>query len=173
MTAYYDAVTAAMTMLGQDPRAIFIGQTVRWPGTAMHATFAGVPDDKKIESPVAEEFQLGASIGLALTGAIPVSVYPRLNFLLLAVNQLVNHLDKLPAMGYRPKVIIRTAVGSVNPLHPGPQHVGDYTDALQAMCGMVAFKRLERAEDVLPAYEWALNREGSTVLVEMADLYNG
>ena len=38
---------------------------------------------------------MGMTIGLLMAGKIPVSIYPRWNFLLLAINQLVNHLDKL------------------------------------------------------------------------------
>ena len=33
-----------------------------------------------------------------MSGKIPVSIFPRWNFLLLAINQLVNHLDKLNEM---------------------------------------------------------------------------
>jgi pyruvate/2-oxoglutarate/acetoin dehydrogenase E1 component len=169
---YRQALTSAMTLLSKDPRVVFLGQAVKYPGTAMSTTLSGVPDDRKIELPVAEEMQMGQSIGLALQGFIPVSIYPRWNFLLLAANQLVNHLDKLPLMGYRPKVIVRTSIGSESPMHPGPQHVGDFTDAFRAMCGTVRFVRLWAAEDVVPAYEDALKRDGSTVLVEFGDLYD-
>ena len=41
---------------------------------------------------------MGISTGLALNGFIPVSCYPRFDFLILALNQLVNHLDKLDKM---------------------------------------------------------------------------
>ncbi len=110
--------------------------------------------------------------GLALAGQIPVSIFPRWNFLLLAANQLVNHLDKLPLMsGWRPKVIIRVGVGSQKPMYPGHQHVADFTSAFMSMCDTIAFERLHRAEDIVPAYRRALNRDGSTVLVEYADLY--
>ena len=47
-----------------------------------------------IELPVAEEMQMGMSFGMSLDGTIPISIYPRWNFLLCAINQLVNHLDK-------------------------------------------------------------------------------
>ena len=65
---------------------------------------------------------------------MPVSLFPRWNFLLCAMSQLVNHLDKLQAMsngGYRAKAIVRTGIGSERPLHPQQQHVGDYTEALR------------------------------------------
>ena len=173
---YKDELTRAMTYLGQDPKTIFIGQAVAYPGTAMTNTLVNVPKDKLMEFPVAEEMQLGASIGLALGGYVPITIYPRWNFLLLAVNQLVGHLDKLSAMsqgGYAPKVIIRTSVGSERPLHPSHQHVGDFTDAFRLMLTTVEVIRLDEAEQIFPAYEKALTRTDgkSTLVVEWGDYY--
>ena len=123
-----DPLAEAMTWLGQQPDTLFLGQGVGCAGTKMSASFEGVPAEKRLEMPVAENFQLGISIGLSLEGFVPVSVFPRLNFLLCAMDQLINHLDKLPLYsGYRPKVIIRTAVGNRQPLDAGPQHTGDFT----------------------------------------------
>src|SRR5579859_3078312 len=106
---YKNELMRAMDYLSQDGRILFLGQAVAYTGTAMTGTLINIPKVKLIEFPVAEEMQLGASIGLSLGGFIPVTIYPRFNFLLLAMNQLVLHLDKLKAMsqnGYQPKVII-------------------------------------------------------------------
>jgi pyruvate/2-oxoglutarate/acetoin dehydrogenase E1 component len=176
MGLYQQELTRAMTYLGQDKRTIFLGQAVAFPGTAMTGTLIDVSKAKLIEFPVAEEMQLGASIGLALDGFVPITIYPRWNFLLLAINQLVGHLDKLKAMsqgGYQPKVIIRTGIGSQRPLHPQHQHIGDYTDAIQAMLINTDVIRLDEPEQVFPAYEKALTRDDgrSTIVVEWGDLY--
>lgn len=174
---YFDELCRAMEYLGLDERVLFIGQAVEFPGTAMSNTLKNIARDKLMELPVAEELQMGMATGLALTGLIPVSIFPRWNFLLLALNQLVNHLDKIPSMsdpGYRPKVIIRTGIGSERPLHPQYQHVGDFTEALRLMCRNVEVIRLEEAEEIFPAYEKALERTDgrSTILVEYGDHYN-
>jgi pyruvate/2-oxoglutarate/acetoin dehydrogenase E1 component len=173
---YFDCLKAAMQGLAADPRVVFVGQAVRYPGTAMYGTLDGIPDDRRIEFPVAEELQMGASIGLAMTGKIPVSIFPRWNFLLLATNQIVNHLDKLAAQsrgGYRPRVIVRTAVGSVRPLDPQHQHRGDFTSAFRMMCENINVVRLEEPEDIAPAYHHALTRPDAkpTILVEYGDSY--
>lgn len=120
---------------------------------------------------------MGMTIGLALDGKIPVSIFPRWNFLLLALNQVVNHLDKLPVMsngGYHPKVIIRTGIGSERPLHPQHQHVGDFTEALQLMCKNIDIVRLDEPEQIFAAYRQALEREDgrSTLLVEWGDYHS-
>ena len=168
---YREEICYAMRLLGQDPRTIFLGQAVAYPGTSMSGTLAGVPEEKLIELPVMEEAQMGMSTGLAISGFVPISIYPRWNFLLLATNQIVNHLDKLPIYsngGYRPKVIIRTGIAADTPLNPQSQHLGDFTDAFRLMCQTIEVIRLDRPGDIVPAYEYALRRgDGrSTILVE-------
>ena len=166
-----------MHYLAEDSRTLFIGQAVEVPGTAMSNTIIDIPLEKRLELPVAEEMQMGMTLGLGLQGLIPVSIYPRWNFLLLAINQLINHIDKIDIMsdgGYQPKLIIRTGIGSERPLHPQHQHVGDFTDAIRRMCTTIEVLRLEEPEDIFPSYEKALKREDhrNTILVEYGDYYN-
>jgi pyruvate/2-oxoglutarate/acetoin dehydrogenase E1 component len=172
---YFDELKRAMTLLGQHPDTLFIGQAVEYAGTGMTNTLTEVPAEKKLELPVCEDLQTGMMNGLALAGKIPVSIYPRWNFLLLGVNQIVNHLDKIPEFsGYKTKAIIRTSIGSERPLHPQHQHVGDFTDAFRLMLRNVEVIRLDEPEQIFPAYEKALNRTDgkSTILVEWGDYYN-
>ena len=166
-----------MDILAEDPRTVFLGQAVAVKGTAMTTTLVNVPAEKKMELPVAEEMQMGLSTGLALIGFIPVTFYPRWNFLLLAVNQLVNHLDKVKHMtrdGWQPNVIIRTSIGSERPLNPQCQHLGDFTEAFRFMLTNIEVIRLEEPEDIVPSYTKALNRTDGkcTILVEYGDYYN-
>jgi len=134
--SYRNEVIKAMEMLARDERVIFLGQSVRYSGNAIYKTLLNVPLAKKLELPVFEDTQLGMSIGLALEGYIPVSTFPRMDFLIIAANQLVNHLDKIEEISrgqYKPKVIIRTMLGSIKPLYPGPQHCQDHTEALRCL----------------------------------------
>ena len=161
-----------MGMLAQHPKTLFVGQAVRFDGQLLHKTLKEVPMDKRVEMPVIEDFQLGFCTGLALGGFIPVSIFPRWDFLILAANQLVNHLDKLPVMSeFRPKVIIRTAVGDKKPLNPGPQHTQNHTAAFRRMLKSVHVIEVEKAEDVLHAYKRALNLPQSCIVVEHMEMY--
>ena len=174
---YFDELKRSMDFLAADPRVLFLGQAVACPGTAMSNTLKDVPAAQLLEMPVDEDMQMGITNGLALDGRVPVSIFPRWNFLLLAVNQLVNHLDKFGLMsngGYRPKAIIRTGVGAERPLHPQHQHVGDYTEAFRLMCPHLDVIRLDEPAQVFPAYQLALERTDgrSTLLVEYGDYYN-
>jgi pyruvate/2-oxoglutarate/acetoin dehydrogenase E1 component len=170
---YRDELTKAMTMLAADERTIFIGQAVAYPGTGMHGTLVEVPAHKRLELPVAEDMQMGMAIGMSLRGYIPVCIYPRINFLLLAMNQLVLHLDKLPLYGngWRPKVIIRTMVAHDEPMDPGVQHLGDFSPGLRSMLKTVDVYRLS-VTNTFKAYEKALRKENSAVLVEFAEHYD-
>ncbi len=128
MTTYLVRLTEAMTALSRDPRVVFLGQSIVAGGTAMTQTFRDVSRERMTELPVFENTQLGMCTGLSLTGAIPVCVFPRINFMLCAIDALVLHLDAIPLFSnFRPKVIIRTAIANPVPLDPGPQHV-DPTD---------------------------------------------
>lgn len=177
MGQYFDNLHQAMQLLAENDKVVFMGQAVRYKGTAMTGTLEKVSPHLKIELPVAEEMQMGMSIGMAMMGYIPVSFFTRENFLLCAMNQLVNHLDKLPVF-YKnrvpPRVIMRTSIGSIRPLDPQCQHKGDFTYAISLMLDHVNVVRLENAYDIIPAFERALNRgDGmSTLLVESGDYYN-
>jgi pyruvate/2-oxoglutarate/acetoin dehydrogenase E1 component len=176
MGQYQEALTSAMKLLAENEKVIFLGQSVAVAGTAMRTTLEAVPEKQLIELPVDEDFQMGLATGMALAGYLPVSIFPRWNFLLLATNQIVNHLDKLAELSRQTpaqKVIIRTGIGSVNPLNPGPQHTGDFTEAFRLMCPNLNIVRLESATMVVPEYEKALLRADgvSTILIEWSDKY--
>ena len=98
---------------------------------------------------------MGVTLGLSMDGNIPISIYPRWNFLLYAVNQLINHVDKFKIMAgkkLKPKIIIRTGVGSQRPLHPQFQHVGDFTEAFKKMSTTIEIIRLKDPKDIYLAY---------------------
>ena len=174
---YLDHLISAMELLSEDPRTIFIGQSVLYSGNSIYNTLKMIPSEKKIEMPVFEEVQMGLSTGLALEGFIPVTCYPRFDFLLLAINQLVNHLDKLSLMtegSMNPRVIIRTSVGSKIPLDGGPQHTQDHTEAFRLLLDHIDVVKLEKKEQIIPTYKHALTREDgkSTLIIEYGEYYN-
>lgn len=176
MGAYQQELKRAMDYLAEQSDTVFLGQAVAYKGTAMTTTLVDVPEDKLVEMPVTEEMQMGITNGLAINGKVPISIYPRWNFLLLAINQLVNHLDRMPTFShgeYTPKVIIRTGIGSERPLNPQAQHVGDFTDGFKNILQNIEIIRLEEPEDIYPAYYKAYNRTDgkSTLIVEYGDYY--
>lgn len=172
--SYYAALCEAMNLCAEEPNSVFLGQGVGVRGTSMSTTFDGVPEHKKIEMPVCEDLQMGMATGMALVGYIPICIFPRWNFMICAANQLINHLDRLSLYsdgGYKPKVIIRVAVPSVDPFYPGPQHDDDFTQAFRLMCRTIKIVTLRRTCEVVQQYKNALKRNGSTILVEFTEHY--
>ena len=177
MGKYFDELQKAMEYLGQQSDTIFIGQAVEYAGTAMTNTLTDVPRNKLVEMPVNEEMQMGITNGLAIGGFVTISIYPRWNFLILAANQLVNHLDKYSIYTdgeYSPKAIVRVGIGSIRPLDPQIQHTGDFTEGFRSMLETIEVIKLNEPEDIFPAYHKAYNREDgkSTILVEYGDYYS-
>ena len=174
---YKELITESMNVIASMNNTIFCGQAVTVEGTAMRGTLLDVPTDRLIEFPVDEDFQMGFCTGLAVSGYLPVCIFPRWNFLLVATNQIVNYLDKLQEltkMDSPPKVIIRTAIGSKVPLNPGIQHTGDYTEAFRLLVNNINIVKLDEKSQIKSEYLKAATREDgvSTILVEHSELYN-
>ena len=172
---YKDEIIRSMEWLSEKDNTIFIGQSVSYSGNAIFNTLKTLPEDKRIELPVFEEIQMGMSTGMALEGYVPISCYPRFDFLLRSMDALVNHLDKFQVMtenNWKPKVILRTSIGSTNPLNGGVQHTQDYTKQFKEMLTEVEVVMLDKTEDIFTEFKKAYDRDGSTLLVEHGDYYN-
>ena len=88
---YKNELIKSMSFLGKKKDTIFLGQSVSYSGNAIYNTLTEVPLSKKIEMPVFEDVQMGISIGMALNNYVVISCFPRFDFLICAMNQLVNH----------------------------------------------------------------------------------
>ena len=138
-TIYKDELTKSMNYLASKDNTIFVGQQIVYRGNPMSTTVEEIPKEKMIETPVFEDVQMGMSMGMALEGFVPITCYPRFDFLILATNQLVNHLDKINIISegqFQPRVIIRTSIGSRIPLDAGEQHTQDHTQAYRNLLKM-------------------------------------
>ena len=172
---YFDELKRAMDWLGEKPDTLFLGQAVEYAGTAMTNTLKDVNKDKLLEMPVNEDMQMGMTLGMALNGRVPISIFPRWNFLLLASNQLVNHIDKIKIMSngeFTPKIIIRVSIGSQRPLHPQHQHISDFTEGFKNMCEFVDIIRLDEPEQIFDTYSNAYESKKPTLIIEWGDFYN-
>lgn len=171
---YFEELKKAMSLLAEHPKTMFIGQAVEYEGTGLYDSLKHLPSEKKIELPVAEYLQTGMANGMAIEGMIPVSTYPRWNFLLMGVDQIVNHMDKFITMSEgqcSPKIIIRVSVGSEHPVDPQCQHKGNFSNAFREMLQNTEVVELHEPEDIIPSYQKAINRTDgiNTILVEFAD----
>ena len=179
---YKNEIIRSMEWLAEKDDTIFLGQAVNYSGNAMFNTTKTISSDKKIELPVFEDVQMGMSLGMAYEGVVPVTSYPRFDFLICAVNQLVNHVDKMTIISegqYQPRIIIRTSIGSRIPLDAGEQHTQDHTQAFKNLLKRVHVVVLDEWHDVFPAFQHAYERQPVskydslvTLLIEWGDHYN-
>lgn len=160
--SYLKEIQRSMRFLSRNKNVIFMGQSVVYPGSSIFVSLKDVPNSKKIELPVMEETQTGMAIGMALAGYIPVSCYPRFDFLILAANQLVNHLDKIDYLtnnNFDSKIIIRTMVGSTYPLNAGLQHTQDHTVALKELMKFSEVIKLKNKNQIFLKYKNAISKK--------------
>lgn len=174
---YVDELVRSMNFLEKKKETIFLGQSVKFSGNSIFGTLKNVKNRKKIEMPVMEDCQMGISIGLAMNEYLPVTCFPRFDFVLLALNQLINHLDKIQTMSrkqFRPRVFIRTAVGAKKPLNGGPQHTQNYSKVLRLMCNEIKVIELKNKKKIFKEFENAYKSKDlrSYLFIEYSDMYN-
>ena len=79
--------------MARDPNVVVFGLDVDDP-KAIQGTTRGLPEkfgaERVFGTPLSEDAMTGAAIGMALAGLRPIHVHIRMDFLLLAMNQLVN-----------------------------------------------------------------------------------
>ena len=172
---YKDEIIRSMEWLAEKKDTTFIGQSVLHSGNAIYNTLKTIDEEKRIEVPVFEEIQMGMCTGMAMNGLVPICCFPRFDFMLRCMDGLVNHLDKMQHMTegtFKPKVIMRTSIGSTSPLDGGVQHTQDYTEPFKHMLHEVNVVLLNEPEEIFPAFESAYKRDGSSLLIEWGDYYN-
>ena len=163
-----------MKFLSQKKETIFLGQSVIYPGNLLYKTLKEIDVKKKIELPVFEEVQMGMSLGMSLEGMVPVTCFPRFDFLLCCMNQLVNHSDKLEiiTMGqYSPKMIIRVLVGAKKPLDGGEQHTQNYVKFLKKILKKIKVYDLNNEKKIFKSYKEAYNNKKINLMVEYSEKY--
>jgi len=115
---YREAIREALVLIMEKDKSIFIiGEGVDDPagvfGTTvgLHKIFG---KERVFDTPIAENTVTGIAAGAALVGMKPVVIHMRMDFLLLAMDQIVNHISKWSYMfGGKLKIplVIRTIIG--------------------------------------------------------------
>jgi len=169
---YGDAIKKSMDDLARDPRIVFIGYNLIH-GSKAYGSLNDISSERIIETPVAENLMAGLSTGLAIEGFKPVLIFERHDFMLNALDGLINHLDKLNELSggeYCPPVIIRAIVGSKDPINPGPQHMQDFTGSFEQMFKMPIYEPKD-SRQVLDSYNIAKKTNKPIMVVERRDFY--
>jgi pyruvate/2-oxoglutarate/acetoin dehydrogenase E1 component len=116
--SYVEAVREATDQeMGRDPAVLVFGLDVDDP-KAIQGTTRGLLEKygpgRVFGTPLSEDAMTGAAVGMALAGLRPIQVHIRMDFLMLAMNQLVNVAAKSRYMyGGRVSVplVVRSMIG--------------------------------------------------------------
>ena len=171
---YKDAIKLSMNEFAKDEKAIFLGYNTKMGNQAI-GTLSEVSKEQIIETPLAENLMAGLAIGLSLSGYKPVLYFERFDFILNAIDAIVNQLDKMKDLSkhqYRPKVIIRVVVGQkLKPFLTGPTHTQDFTEPMKQLVKFPILKPIS-ANEVIDAYKFASQYKESVIIVENSDYYD-
>jgi len=173
---YKMALSRMMDVIAKDEKSRFVGYGLL-NGRGGNGTMKNIPNEKVIESTVAEGMMAGLAHGLALTGLRPLLYVERADFLLNAADAIVNHLDKAHQISrgkFSPCVIIRVTVGNrLKPLFTGPTHTQDFSEAFKSMLRMPVY-RVTTPDEVTAAYGRAIWEQkegiGSSMIFDFKDL---
>jgi len=125
--SYPEAIREAIEQsMSSDPTVIVLGQGVDDPKGTLGTT-KGLVDkfgpERVFDTPLSEDGMTGVAIGATLAGLRPIYVHSRMDFMLLAMNQIINMAAKMRYMFggqlYVP-IVMRSIIGKS--WGQGPQH---------------------------------------------------
>jgi len=168
---YKEAMIKSMTELGEDERTIFIGYNVA-KGDAM-GTLKNVPIEQKLETPVAENLMSGLAIGMSFEGFLPVLYFERHDFMLVAMDAIGNHIDKIERIShgeFKVPVIIRAVEAFGGPFYSGPTHHQDFTNVLKELVDFPVIDP-KNGYEVLKSFKGARESKRPAIIIERKSLY--
>jgi pyruvate dehydrogenase E1 component beta subunit len=174
---YRDALRETMrAALARHPHVLVLGQGVD-DHKAIFGTTRGLADEfgreRVMDTPIAEEGMTGVAIGAALGGLYPIHTHIRVDFALLAMNQIVNLMAKYRYMfggRFRLPMLVRLVVG--RGWGQGAQH----SQSLQSLFAHVPGLHVvmpAHADVVLAGYPWLVaSHPGPVLAIEHRLLYD-
>jgi pyruvate dehydrogenase E1 component beta subunit len=160
-----------MRWLAEQGNTVFLGQGLINSGR-VYGTMNDVALDKCIEMPVAEDLITGIGIGMSFEGYKPILVFQRMDFMLIASDQIINHMCLIPKLSnnqYPCGVIIRAIIGQQGTkFDVGAQHRHDFRHVFEPYIEVVAVKE---PNQVIYEYQRAYRKSKPIMIVEFNDLY--
>lgn len=103
-------------LLGRNPSVLLLGEDLHDPYGGAFKVTAGLTSqfpDRVVSTPISEAGIVGAAIGLALDGFLPIVEVMFADFITLALDQIFNHAVKFPGMfpDCQVPLVIRTPSG--------------------------------------------------------------
>lgn len=145
-----EAIQIEMNKLSRVENVVFLGENVINSGR-IYGTLNDVPLNKCIEMPVAENLIAGCAVGLSIAGYFPVCIFQRMDFMLIASDQIINHAALMPKMtGIKLPIIFVTFKATLKKsFYAGLQHVKDLSHVFAPYmnCYEIPYNNLEIISD--------------------------
>jgi pyruvate/2-oxoglutarate/acetoin dehydrogenase E1 component len=139
--SYPEAIREAIEQeMSRDPSVIVLGEGVDDPKRILGTTKGLVEKfgaDRVFDTPLSEDGMTGVAIGAALAGLRPIHTHIRMDFMLLAMNQIVNMAAKMRYMfggAVSAPMVIRSMIGKS--WGQGPQHSQSIYPLLMSIPGL-------------------------------------
>ena len=132
--SYVEAINEALSqLLDRDERTLLIGQGVNSPwyvGSATRGLFNRFGPDRVIDTPVSENGITGVATGAALAGMRPILVFPRMDFMYYAMDQIANHAANWHYM-FGGQLSVPLTIWAI--INRGGEQSAQHSQALQAV----------------------------------------
>jgi pyruvate/2-oxoglutarate/acetoin dehydrogenase E1 component len=172
---YADAIREALVeAMRRDPTVVLFGEDIGRYGGAFGVTrglLEEFGEGRVVDTPIAEGGVTGLAIGAALTGLRPVVEYMFMDFITLAMDQIVNHAAKFREIygeQARVPIVLRAAAGA------GRSYGATHSQMLEGWFMHVPGLKVvapSTAEDVRGLLTAAMADDDPVLFVEHKDLY--
>ncbi|MFP3264149.1 MAG: alpha-ketoacid dehydrogenase subunit beta [Nitrososphaeria archaeon] len=139
---YAEALNEALRIeMSRNERVIVLGEDVGVFGGIFGVTKGLLEEfgpDRVVSTPISEDGFTGAALGLSLAGYKPVVEIMYMDFILLALNQIINHAAKVRFISggkLEAPMVIRVMM-NYGPRYTGPQHTQDFAAFLAHIPGL-------------------------------------
>jgi pyruvate/2-oxoglutarate/acetoin dehydrogenase E1 component len=172
---YADAIREALALeMRRDPSVVLFGEDIAQYGGAFGVTRGLLEEfgpERVVNTPISEGGFTGMAIGAALTGLRPVVEYMFMDFIALAVDQIVNHAAKFREIygeQARVPIVFRAAAGA------GRSYGATHSQMLEGWFMHVPGLKVvapSTAEDARGLLLSAIRDDDPVLMVEHKDLY--
>ena len=129
--------------------------------------------EQKLETPVAENLMSGLAIGMSFEGFLPVIYFERHDFMMVAMDAIVNHIDKIERIShgeFKVPVIIRAVTADGGPFYSGITHSQDFTEVLKAAVTFPVYDP-KSGKEILEAFRNARDSKRPAIIIERKSRY--
>jgi pyruvate/2-oxoglutarate/acetoin dehydrogenase E1 component len=115
----------------------------------------------------------GLAIGMSFEGYRPVLYFERHDFILVAMDAIVNHIDKIERIShgeFKVPLIIRAVTADAGPFYSGITHSQDFTELLKKA---VSFPVIDPKDgkEALSAFRGAYESGRPAIIIERKSRY--